>query len=350
MRPIARVSQVGLIVAGLLARSVPLRAQAVLESPQGRIEIIGLRQWTIRMLEDSMAAKAPGESLQSHACAAVLQQKLGFPAAAVNIEMSASAVGAGPKRSVLITLVEPRDSAVVQFRRLVGERRLPRGYWSAFKAVAQDSSGLRLNDLLFAMQLYGQYRAAPDSATSILTQFAPSVLPFALGFWDEAAHLTDAKDFDVALRTARSDTSWQNRVIAVSVLANFAAQDKAWHALASALRDPEERVRSAAAAVLQGLVRRPVRRVDWRPARSDLRALVGGTNVWDYRTLLQVLSKTAIDPQLGRPLLRGNTAMLLAHLRAESVRANEPALALVKRLSGQPGLSRDAAIAWTSSL
>ena len=48
----------------------------------GTVEMLGLRRWTIGMLQDSLAKYAPADSLQSHACAATLRYTLHFADAA----------------------------------------------------------------------------------------------------------------------------------------------------------------------------------------------------------------------------------------------------------------------------
>src|SRR3954471_24095654 len=72
------IALIGLITAARLAG-----AQTVLEKAQMRLELIGLKRWTIPMIQDSLHRYAPNDSLLSHACAAVLREKLKFADAAV---------------------------------------------------------------------------------------------------------------------------------------------------------------------------------------------------------------------------------------------------------------------------
>jgi len=55
---------------------------AVLNVANKQVEVLGLRRWTLVMIQDSLDKYAPGENLASHACAAVLRYKLGFADAA----------------------------------------------------------------------------------------------------------------------------------------------------------------------------------------------------------------------------------------------------------------------------
>jgi hypothetical protein len=52
-------------------------------SASGSLEIIGLRRWTVPMLEDSLRRIRPDVALGDAACAAILRDSLGFPDAAV---------------------------------------------------------------------------------------------------------------------------------------------------------------------------------------------------------------------------------------------------------------------------
>ena len=51
----------------LAASSAPAHAQAVLETPSATVEVLGLKRWTVQMLQDSLAARAPGTLLTSGA-------------------------------------------------------------------------------------------------------------------------------------------------------------------------------------------------------------------------------------------------------------------------------------------
>ena len=59
----------------ILLAAVPLlpaygQTPAVIHLPHKTIEVVGLERWTVQMIQDSMDRYSPGDSLQSHACAA----------------------------------------------------------------------------------------------------------------------------------------------------------------------------------------------------------------------------------------------------------------------------------------
>lgn len=337
-------------MAACLAAPHRLPAQAVLDSPNGPLEVIGLRRWTLQMLQDSIAAKAPGQSLRSHACAAILQQKLGFPAAAVNYFVTETVDGSRTRDRVIVTVVEPQDSALVRWRSVGAGSALPDDRWARLRHVAFDSARLRVNELLFALQFYGQYRMEPEAAAARLRGIEPSATGFAETFWRALAEYGTPADLAASLAVIAQDSSTHHRLFAVMVLANFAAHDDAWRAAAAAMRDPEPYVRDAASGVLRVMARHGARVVDWTPAGEDLRALIGGTNLWAYRPLLDALARTGVEPALAGPLVRGNSAMLVAHLRAASPEAREVAVAFARQLSGRPSASAAELIAWAEGL
>src|SRR5436190_568644 len=96
------------IIAGAVAVAAPTHAQTVIETSKQTIEVIGLTRWSVRMIQDSLAAYAPGNDLTAHACAAILRGKLHFADAAVSVYTGMTTQQTKPY--VAITLVEPADS------------------------------------------------------------------------------------------------------------------------------------------------------------------------------------------------------------------------------------------------
>ena len=121
----------------LTASSAPARAQAVLETPSATVEVLGLKRWTVQMLQDSLAARAPGTSLTSHACAAVLRAKLGFADAAV-VHFGS---GGRAKKYVAITVIEPQDLARVRYRPEFADTLPEREAWHEAAALLARDPG-----------------------------------------------------------------------------------------------------------------------------------------------------------------------------------------------------------------
>lgn len=118
-----------------LTVSLLVSAQEVLRLPGKMVEVIGLRQWTLAMLQDSLAALTPRESLTSHACAVVLRYKLGFPdAAAVGYQTMAGRFGRSHR----------------------GDRRRAAG----FRSRAVQAGASRLHPSSFRLEVCRGHRAA----------------------------------------------------------------------------------------------------------------------------------------------------------------------------------------------
>src|SRR2546426_6814928 len=95
-------------------------AQQRFRTPQGIVEVVGLRRWTVQMIQDSAAKYAPGQDLASHACAAVLCLKLKFADASVVFYRtdtvyyrSDTALSGGV---LIVSVIEPQDSALVRYK------------------------------------------------------------------------------------------------------------------------------------------------------------------------------------------------------------------------------------------
>src|SRR5690348_16960667 len=87
-------------------------AQTILENDEVRLELIGLKRWTVPMIQDSLRRYAPNDSLMSHACAAVLREKLRFADASA-VYYTTTTAGMQAKPYVAVTVVEPQDSALI---------------------------------------------------------------------------------------------------------------------------------------------------------------------------------------------------------------------------------------------
>jgi hypothetical protein len=277
---------------------------AVLENAKLRVELVGLRRWTVPMIRDSLRMHAPQDSLLSHACAAVLRDKLRFADASV-VFYPAEAWGTA-KDYMMVTVVEPQDSARVRYRPTPPDSAPDLAAWAPARRVeAADryayNSLLQRPDLLLG-------RRAPEPRDSAVR----AALPLRAFL---RAHRRPA-DRDRALRVLARDGNYRNRHAAVLVLANFVGEDRAWWALADALRDPDGRVSGAAGMLLAGLARTMPRRVDWEPATDTLRAVLDGTNLFAHSALLDVLAATGVAPALAPALLRGGGDIVLAKLGA----------------------------------
>jgi hypothetical protein len=67
------------------------------------------------MIQDSLRRYAPKDSLLSHACAAILREKLKFADASV-VYHTTTIAGKPMKPYMAVTVVEPQDSGLIRYR------------------------------------------------------------------------------------------------------------------------------------------------------------------------------------------------------------------------------------------
>jgi hypothetical protein len=325
-RTALRILALGALVA--LGAIQPASAQTAYDGKHARVEVLGLHRWTLRMLQDSVANYVPGASLESAACMMILRDSLHFADALVNNVDMSSRSDEGPKQYLIIKVVEPADRARVSWARAPGNAfsSLRPDYAHVLLPVTDSTGGVWMGRLEYPLQFYA--RDSADRARVLADPRARTDAQRLFAFLD--AHRSEG-DRSMAMQVLRTDGFAYNRAVAAMVLVNFADRDSTWWALTDALRDPHEAVRTAAATVLANVA---PHRIDWRPAAPTLARLLGGTNLPAMGTVFRMLVSTQVDPSLAKPLLRGDGAWLLAHLRAEYPGAKAEAHALLVQLAG----------------
>lgn len=319
-------------------------AQVAYDAPRERVEVLGLRRWTLAMLQDSIRRYVPGQTLHDAACMVTLRDSLHFAEASV-ASFELEPPGQPARRYLTIKLVEPQDAARVQWdvRPRDDFTTLLPDYAPVVLPLTDSTGALWRGRLLFWLQFPEAERRAAAGRMPAAARTDQALVATFL-----QAHRTDAHRAR-AMRVLREDGFWVNRVAAVAVLSRFAAHDSTWWALARALRDPHEGVREAAGMALRGM---PARRVDWRPVAADLRLLVNGTNLPSIVTTFDLLARTEVTPELAAPLLRGNADWILDHLASETPMGNDAAHRLLVRLAAghDRGRARADWAAWIAML
>ncbi len=317
-----------------LAVSWPVAAQSVIETPEGHVEVIGLKRWTAAMLADSLGVHAPGVSLfQTKECTKALTSRLHF--SSVYIEKLVVGRPGDNAQSVVIRLVEPQDSAQIRWRRGLRDTLPARSEWAdLFRVLSSPAGRLQEGDLVSRLGLYGLFLRDSTAARQLANAFGFDA-DRAVSFWRVLRTHRSERDRVLALSAVSTDGNPQNRMVAAAVLVNFPGSDETWRALADALRDPYPGVNSAALASLALLGSDFARHVDWRPAASTLRAILDGTNLQAFLQTMVVLHQTSISPALARPLLRRGGELVLANVVAADERSRRAAEALLLDLSGR---------------
>lgn len=328
-----------------LGAPASMGAQVAYDSPDGRVEVLGLRKWTLAMLQDSIRHYVRGQELHEAACMVTLRDSLHFAEASVMYWESLSP-GKAKQSFLAIKVIEPEQAASVQWDTRPRDEfsSLLPDYAPLILRVTDSAAGFWRGRITYWLQ----YSDSADRQRALARGPAKNRADGRRVFAFLQQHRREA-DRVRASKILANDGFWVNRMMAVVVLSNFAAHDSTWLRLARALRDPHEGVREAAQSVIAAL---PSRSVDWRASADDLRLLLGGTNLPAMETMFAVLARTKVDPALASPLLRNNAGWVLDHLGSEAPMANEVAHRLLVRLNGgrDLGTSRSAWEAWARSL
>ena len=315
-------------------------SQTIRENDQMRLELIGLKRWTVSMIEDSLRRYAPKDSLLSHACAGILREKLKFADASV-VYHTTTVGGQAMKPYMAVTVVEPQDSGLIRYRGPFRDSLPARRAWRPVRVLFEQ------HNLIFQEAVQRADFFWSDAALPAAESGLRPALPLRRFL---RAHRT-ANDRQLALATLASNGNSNDRVVAVVILANFAGSDTTWWALADALRDPEASVRGTAAHVMTALSGRAPRRVNWAPASPTLRALLDGTNLFAHNAVMEVLAATEIEPALARPLLAGGGHIVLAKLRSQGTAERQASRRFLVQVAGHDlGDSPSAWQAWLRGL
>ena len=317
-------------VAVFLAATASPGIGQVLEGPEGPVEFIGLERWKASALLEAIQETAPDQPLG--ACSATMKYELGFADAAVfgwvDADSPEDFLSGDLERYTVIIGIEDRGR--VRYRTPGTESIVLSRSWQALKSVAEDD----LRTLQLATGMF-HLRDDPESVRERTEVFGldPNGLR---RVWTMIEALDSEPDRLLAHTILARDASWSSRAIAASVLVNFSEHDAAWHDLVSAAIDPEDRVKGSAHGVLEAWIQagetRPVR---WDAAREHLLAVLDGTSPYVFRTVLDVLAATASETTLAKELIREAPDLLLAHVDARHEITRQPAIDLLKAVSGE---------------
>lgn len=336
----------GLFLAPLVLVAAPLAAQRaeIISTPGRIIEVTGLERWTIRMLQDSLAKYAPGDSLHSHDCAATLRYRLGFPEASATTRFL-HRYPTDATQYTLIHVVEPQDSARVHHlpRAMDTVSNIPE--WAEMAALVRASHvGARVAWMIHLAEVRaGANWVFPSS-------FSADSAPIAgMQRWLEA-HRTTA-DRLKALQVLRESRSMVDQSVAASILGTFPNDDASWGALIRLLRTEEGWALGFAGGALNGMAYAGGRPSSWAPLAEDIHMLLDGTGLYELDDLALVLVRAGVDSTEARPFLRRGGRALLERASTSQTDGNREARALLRALHGEPfGTDRAEWRAWLASL
>lgn len=296
----------------------------VLQGPEGPIEFIGLERWKASALLEAIQQTAPDQPL--HACAATMKGELGFADAGVFGYLASTT--SGSERYTVIIGIE--DRARVRYR-TAGRATiaLPQS-WQALRSVADED----LRALGMARELF-DLRQDPETVRKFAELFDADLAAIE-PVWELIAALDGEQDRLLTRKILANDASWRSRAIAATVLLNFGEDETAWHDLVAATVDPHGQVSGAATSFLRSLVQMESgRTVRWAAARESIAAVLDGTNPFAFQEVVRALTATGIELALAKQLIREAPDLLLAHVGARHEITRQPAIDLLKAVSGE---------------
>lgn len=326
------------LVAGA-ARAQNTLSPVRVESDSVVVEVIGLSRWSLRMVEDSLLRYSPNDGLLSHACAAVLRERLHFADAAA--QEYAPGPDSHEKAYWAVSVVEPQDSNLVRYRTTPTASQPDVAEWQVVRHLESE------RNRNFQYLLSHPTREITDQ----LEQERSGIREDASQLRNFLASHHRRSDLQRALRVLTHDGNENNRIGALVVLSGFAESDAAWRGIVGALRDRATPVNVGAILVLQGFVRERPRRVEWAEASNDLRVLLNGTNLFAHNLVMEALVATSVEPRLAPALLADGGRMVLGKRSALGVRERLAAQRLLVQLAGADLGSDDAMWrSWVGSL
>lgn len=301
--------------------TVGASAQSVLQREGLTVEVLGLHRWTLEMLQDSLARH--GDSLHTHACAATLRYKLGFPEAAATRDLTSP-----DSIVIIVSVVEPHDSARVRHRHLPFDTAV-RPAWAPLATI------IRSRPAAFQLALSAYDPDGPAVMVPWLVENLGADTMHVRRVWDFLAERRDAASFEDAVRTVLADPGIYNRMIAAATLANFADRDQSWWVLAEALRERDGGVKAIASTVLLNRARAHPRPVDWGPAVPTIHALLRGTALFELPSTMQWLPLMSDGPRWSAEFLAHGGEMVLTYLGSRHRPLRDGARRLLVHLRGE---------------
>jgi hypothetical protein len=322
-----------LLLSFATSEAVSQRAPSIVQLAGGRqIFVTGLRTWTVAMIQDSLAKYSPGDSLQSHACAAVLRYKLHFAdAAAMTLSMEPTM-----PNQVFVDVREPQDSARVRYRVLPMDTAAPRQEWRAATSVLATSPGAFRAAVAAHV---GSFKLRPsDTAATRLVAF----------FGEKRA----AADRRLALRALAESPNYLDRSVAAVILTNFPDRKDTWQALLDGMRESDGQVKGSSLEAFKYVAAKSSLKPDWSALAPGVHAMLDGTSLFMLDGLIGVLTDRAeIGPKLAKAFLAGGGEMLVNYTESPQPFRSSPARKLLVKLRGADlGNDANAWRAWIDGL
>ncbi|MBK8006065.1 MAG: hypothetical protein IPK12_19690 [Gemmatimonadetes bacterium] len=296
-------------------------AQATLDARSGRYEVIGLHDWTLPQLLDSLAAH--DASLTSQTCAVTLRQSLGFPD--VSVVLYPAGHGGRPTKFFEIMVLEPGDSARSRLLPRPADSLPPSDRWADIALL------LRQNNNLFGFLLTHPEALYSAEPVDSLLRRSPDTERMRLNL---AAMDVEAA-VEPALQAFLGDRNLANLMPALLVLGSPRSGPAGERALAQLLRHPFNFFAMGAADLLAYRLRTDGTPVNWAPLTPDIAAVLDGTNLFALDRVMELLRAVPPPTADGRRMVMGGGRMLLSRMAAADSITRTEAHALLMQLTGE---------------
>lgn len=304
-------------------------SSTILKMPDKTIEIIGLNRWTPAMIQDSMNVHSPGDSLTSHACAAVLRYDLKFAEAA---SFGTRAPDDSTREYVVVPIIEPQDSGLIVHRKSTLDTAGSKASWTPLIVLLKKYKEDQVFEAVQARITARAKHEAPVMPKAITADSDRVIVREVWAYLDQHSKKADLAE---ARRYLAGAPNLWDRTAAVAIMSSFSADDANWWTLTATVHEQEGSPRMFAGEVLRGWARAKPRPVNWKPASADLHAILNGANLWVLDQMLFALLKTGVTPELAAPLLKDGGHAVVMFAGASHPRFRDPAQNFLKAVSGK---------------
>lgn len=296
----------------------PLYAQQF-ETEDGVVEFVGLKNWKVEDLVDSLSALDSNNNL--HACAAILKQHYNFADASVMNLVTEEGL------YTIVTVIEPQDSFRVNYKSDLNYKSEIEVNWDDLIRLTEDISTVQIGLQYYGGILQGDIEATHNKIKKYTDIIDVNNLN---SLWSILYNHQNAVDKDIAIKILAGDRNPKKRIAAALILSSFSNDDKCWQVLVESLRDPDENVRLMAYLALNMYVNYFARKIDWTESKTSLRWLLNGTNLASFEILLRLLEKTELTSELGKQLLCNNYEFVSDYLGVQNIESKSKILSFLK--------------------
>jgi hypothetical protein len=270
-----------------------------------------------------------------------LTHKLGFADAAVLLF-------SGSDGQTVVAVVEPQFAARVRYKTVPeGASFVPQGWEAGVALIEKEPMGFQAAVLQYGTVL----TKGVDAAVAALeANWSAEDISTARVVWDFLKNQSSPIKCAQAVWCLDNAVQAPVRQLSATILLNYHHEDVAWWALVDGLRDSNDNVKMACQQILNAMGKQFARPIEWKPAIPALRAVLDGTNLFAFGTIVRVLNATSVAPELAPDLLAGAGHALLAHAKAESESMRKGTVTLLERLSGKKLDTPNSCAEWVGKL